>query len=261
MSLSHNLFDTHCHLDMLKMPLEEVFDQCSKSSIKLILTIATEPANLQKIIQLVDDYPQVYGTQGIHPHDAKTFSSEVENTLRQNIKHPKIQAVGEIGLDYYYMHSKKEVQIKTFYQQLDLAVECNMPVVIHSRDADEDMIRILKEYQNKKLKGVIHSFSSGPKLAETALELGLFLGINGMVTFKKAQNIRDIVITAPLKQLLLETDSPFLAPVPKRGKENGPYFLPFIGEKIRELKKIDESTFYQQLWKNSVDLFDIPIDT
>ncbi|MBY0517886.1 MAG: TatD family hydrolase [Bacteriovoracaceae bacterium] len=253
------IVETHCHLDYLKeRPIEETLQKCLEAGVEKIVTIGVDPANIDAVMTLAESHPYIWCTQGIHPHDVKDMNDEVFNRIKSRAQHPKVVAIGEIGLDYFYNHSVKEDQKKWFRTQLELAVATDKPVVIHSRDADEDMIEFLSEFGPQlKKKGVVHSFSSGLKLAETALAQGFFLGFNGMVTFPKAENVRDAVRLCPLEQLILETDSPFLTPVPHRGKENAPFYLPFILKKVAEIKSTSEEVLMNQAWLNSHRLFSI----
>ena len=251
------IIETHCHLDYLKNEsLDEILKKSSDHGIEKIITIAVEPDNFDAVMDLANKYPQVYFSQGIHPHDAKLSTKEALETIESRVKEPKMLAVGEIGLDYHYDNSPRDVQKEVFRAQLDIAIRNDKPVIIHSRDADEDMIEILNEKApNLKRKGVIHSFTSGPKLAQTAIDLGFYLGFNGIITFKKAQEVRDIVELCPIERILTETDSPFLTPTPHRGKENAPYYLPFIVKKIAEIKNLPEQEVLDICYKNAIDLF------
>jgi TatD DNase family protein len=255
----HPIIETHCHLDYLKEnDLIEILDASFKHRIEKIVTISVSPDNLDTALNIAIKHESVYCTQGIHPHEASKWSEEVKNKIQKNLSQNKVVAVGEIGLDYYYNKSPREVQINAFREQLQIAIENDLPVVIHSRDADQDMIDILKELApSLKRKGVIHSFTSGEELAKVALDLGFYLGFNGIITFKTAQNVRDILEICPLNRLLLETDAPFLTPVPYRGKENAPYYLPFIAEYIAELKNISLDDILKTCYKNSKEFFSL----
>jgi len=255
--MTYKIIETHCHLDYLKhKPLEEILLEAKNQGIEKILTIAVEPANFDAAFELSKNHDEIYFTQGIHPHDAKLHTPEAFLTIKERASEPKMLAVGEIGLDYHYDNSPREIQKEVFKKQLEIAIEVNKPVVIHSRDADEDTISILKEYAPRLLKkGVIHSFTSGPELAQVAIDLGFYLGFNGIITFKTAQNVRDIVTLCPINRMLLETDAPFLTPVPHRGKENAPQYLPFILEKIAEIKNTKPADIEQACYQNSIDLF------
>lgn len=251
------IIETHCHLDYLKQAsMAEVIEQAKAVNVERIITISVSPDNLNNVVELTDRFDNVWGTQGIHPHDAKLFTQDTANQIRQSLNHEKILAVGEIGLDYFYENSEPKQQIAVFEQQLEMAVEMDLPVVIHTREADEDTQAILSnvvKHMNKK--GVIHSFTSGKALAEYCLSEGFCLGFNGICTFNKAENVRDIVGMTPLEQLLLETDAPFLTPVPYRGQENAPRYLPFIAERIADVKGIEVEQVLKQCYANSLATF------
>ncbi len=253
----YKIIETHCHLDYLKdKPLEEILKEASDNGIQKIMTIAVEPDNFDAVFKLANTYEQIFCSQGIHPHDAKLCTDDALFIIKERQSHPKVLAVGEIGLDYHYDNSPREKQQEVFKDQLEIAIETNKPVVIHSRDADEDMITILNEYAPQmKRKGVIHSFTAGEELARRALELGFYLGFNGIITFKKAENVRDIVRLCPLERILLETDAPFLTPIPHRGKENAPKNIPFILEKIAEIKEVEPRLIEETCYQNSIDAF------
>ncbi len=253
----YKIIETHCHLDYLKKrELSEILTSAKEAGVEKIISIAVDPDNLDPVFKLTQDHDQVYCSQGIHPHDAKLATPESIQLIKARQNEAKVLAVGEIGLDYYYDHSPHDVQKDIFRQLLEVAIETNQPVIIHSRDADEDMIAILEEYAPRmKRKGVIHSFTSGEALAQKALELDFYLGFNGIITFKNAENVRDIVRLCPIEKILIETDAPFLTPVPHRGKENAPEYLPFILEKIAELKNLSPEEVEKQCYQNSMDLF------
>lgn len=252
------IIETHCHLDYLKEhPLSEILERGKAVGIEKVITISVSPDNLDTVVSLTSNDPCIFGTQGIHPHQAKSFNDEVEKKIRENLKaNDKLLAVGEIGLDFYYNNSKREEQLEAFKRQLQIAIDLELPVVIHSRDADEDTIEILKEMAPQmKNKGVIHSFTSGPELAQTALDLGFCLGFNGIITFNSAENVREIVRLCPLERILLETDSPFLTPVPYRGVENAPFYLPFVAEKIAAIKDVEVNDVLSTAYQNTLQTF------
>jgi len=253
----HPIIETHCHLDYLKdRPLAETLEQSRKVNIERVITIAVSPDNLAAVRELSRLEPWVYGTQGIHPHEAESYSDDVEAEIREHARDDKIVAIGEIGLDYYYDNADRGVQREVFRRQLQIACDNDRPVVIHSRDADDDTIAILQEFeQTLTRRGVIHSFTSGPGLARYALDQGWCLGFNGITSFNKAENVRDIVRMAPIEQILLETDAPFLTPVPYRGRENAPFYLPFIAEKIAEVKELPLEQVLSQTYQNSLRTF------
>ncbi|WP_336365635.1 TatD family hydrolase [Marinobacter sp. C2H3] len=253
----HPIIETHCHLDYLKdRPLADTLDQSRQVNIERIITIAVAPDNLAKVRELTRASDIIYGTQGIHPHDAEQYTDAVEADIRNHTGDERIVAVGEIGLDYFYDNADRDVQRAVFRRQLQIACDADLPVVIHSRDADEDTITILKEFENSlSRRGVIHSFTSGPGLATYALDQGWCLGFNGITTFNKAENVRDIVRMTPIDQILLETDAPFLTPVPYRGRENAPFFLPFVAENIASVKNLSLEQVLSQTYLNSLRTF------
>lgn len=251
------IIETHCHLDYLKNePLQDILKKSEEAGIEKIITISVEPDNFDVVKELANQHAQIYFTQGIHPHDAKLSTDEALKIIEERVNDEKMVAVGEIGLDYHYDNSPREKQREVFRAQLDIAIKHDKPVVIHSRDADEDMMTILKEKAPKlKRKGVVHSFTSGPELAQTAIDLGFYLGFNGIITFKKAQEVRDIVELCPIERILTETDAPFLTPVPHRGKENAPFYLPHVIEKIAQIKNLPHEEVLEITYKNAFDLF------
>jgi TatD DNase family protein len=251
------LIETHCHLDYLKaLPLEEIRKKISEAGISKVITIGVDPLNLDKVMELSHQFDEIYFTQGIHPHDAKE-ATEIEFTkILERSRDKKMVAVGEIGLDYHYDNSPREIQRIQFERQLQLAVDTDLPVVIHTREAEEDTMSILRNFSSSlKRKGVIHSFTSSMDLAQFVLNEGFYIGFNGIITFKKAENVQEVVKVTPIERILFETDSPFLTPVPHRGKENAPYYLPVIAEKISELKDIELEILKAQVYQNSLDCF------
>ncbi len=251
------LIETHCHLDYLKdLPLEEMRKKIFEAGIQKVITIGVDPGNLDKVFELSEQYTEIYFTQGIHPHDAKEATDIEFQKISKRAYHRKMVAVGEIGLDYHYNNSPAEIQRQQFERQLQIAVDHDLPVVIHTREADDDTRSILKNFSiYLKKKGVLHSFTSSLELAEFALTEGFYLGFNGIITFKKAENVQEVVKMTPVERILFETDSPFLTPVPYRGKENAPYYLPYIVEKIAQLKNIPRERLEAQVYKNSLQCF------
>jgi TatD DNase family protein len=249
--------ETHCHLDMLKAaPLEEILLKIGEAQIDKIITIGVDPQNLDGVMSLSNAHQNIYFTQGIHPHDAKEATQVDFDKISTRATLPKMVAVGEIGLDYHYNNSPVDIQKKVFEKQLQLACDYDLPVVIHTREADEDTRDILKNFiPHLKRKGVLHSFTSGRELAEYALSEGFYLGFNGIITFKRSDNVQEVVKLAPLEQILFETDSPFLTPVPHRGKENAPYYLPFVAQKVAELKEVPLERIIPIVYQNSLNCF------
>jgi TatD DNase family protein len=253
---SHPIIETHCHLDYLESgELAETLTAARDAGVERIVTIAVSPGNLDTVLKLSHDNDSVWCTQGVHPHEAESFTAQTGATICERMSHSRVLAVGEIGLDYYYDHADREVQKKVFEEQLQIAVDTDMPIVVHTRDADEDTRAILANFSSQlKRKGVIHSFTSGMQLAAWCLDEGFYLGFNGITTFNSAENVREVVRATPLEQMVLETDAPYLTPVPYRGRPNAPCYLPFIAEKLAELKACDVENLLAQTYKNSCKL-------
>jgi TatD DNase family protein len=249
--------ETHCHLDYLKAePLEEIRKKIKEAGITKVITIGVDPVNIDVVMDLSNACEEIYFTQGIHPHDAKDATDLEFEKIIARAPMPKMVAVGEIGLDYHYNNSPIEVQRAVFERQLQIACDQNLPVVIHTREAEEDTKAILKNFSTSlKNKGVVHSFTSSLELAEFVLSEGFYIGLNGIITFKKAENVQEVVKIAPAERILFETDSPFLTPVPHRGKENAPYYLPFVAAKIAELKNLNLEELKKQVFQNSMLCF------
>lgn len=249
--------ETHCHLDYLKeLPLEEILLKIKAAGITKVVTIGVDPENLDKVRDLAHKYPEIFYSQGIHPHDAKEATDIEYKKIIERSSDKKMIAVGEIGLDYHYNNSPPEIQRAAFEKQLQIACDQDLPVIIHTRDADDDTRAILKNFSSKlKRKGVVHSFTSSKELAEFVLSEGFFIGFNGIITFKKAENVQEVVKITPNDRILFETDSPFLTPVPHRGKENAPYYLPFVAAKVAELKGTDLEKLKVQVYENSLKCF------
>lgn len=230
------MIDSHCHLEMFEEEISEVLKRAYDAGISTVITISSDVASIDKIIKITEQYPMVYATVGIHPHDAKELNSEVLKRLFELSRHPKVVGIGEIGLDYHYEHSPREVQREAFVLQLKLARDIGLPVVIHAREAFDDTIKILKE-QNVH-KGVMHCFSGNLSQVKKAIELGLFISISGVVTFKNAKTIKEVARFVPDEYLMIETDAPYLAPEPMRGKRNEPSFLIYTAKALAELRGI-----------------------
>ncbi len=248
--------DVHCHLDRLEGGPEVALKQAMDAGVNRIITIGTEPADLPTVIALAEKFaPHVFCTIGVHPHDGVKYSVEVGEFLRKNASHPRVVAIGEIGLDYYYNQSPKEEQLVAFREQMKIAAEVGLPVEIHTRDAEEDTIKILQEYEGQ-VKGIIHCFTGTSSLAEAALKLGYNISISGVVTFKSAESlrttVRDIV---PLDRLHVETDAPFLAPIPMRGKSNTSAYMVHTAQVVADLKNVSLQTLSEQTKKNAEKLF------
>jgi TatD DNase family protein len=248
--------DVHCHLDRLEGGPAVALKQAIDAGVNRLITIGTEPEDLPIVIELAEKFaPHVFCTIGIHPHDGVKYNDEVGAFLRKNASHPRVVAIGEIGLDYYYNQSPKEEQIYAFREQLKIAADVALPVEIHTRDAEEDTIKILSEFKGQ-VKGIIHCFTGTAKLAQSALDLGYNISISGVVTFKNAEDLRNTVKNiVPLDRLHVETDAPFLAPVPMRGKSNTSAYVIHTAQVVADLKNVSLQTLSEQTKKNAEKLF------
>ncbi len=251
------LIDSHCHLDMeqYKRDLDEVLARARSEGVNTVVTIGIDYLSSQAALELADRYPAVHATVGIHPHDAESASDQDLHALAELASSPKIVAWGEIGLDYAKKYSPAESQRQVFARQLALARDLNLPVIIHDRDAHRDTLEILKRHGPYPAGGVMHCFSGDIALAREIRELGFFLSIPGIVTFKNARQLQQVAAEIPLEAMLLETDGPFLAPVPYRGKRNEPAFLVHTARKVAELREIPVEEVARATTANTRRLF------
>jgi len=249
------LIDVHAHLDMLETKPIETYELALANGVDSIVTIGTEPSDHPIVLDIAKAlYPKVYCTLGIHPHQATLWSSDVKKFIMKNSSHPYVVAVGEIGLDYYYNTCTPEEQKRAYQEQLELSIELDLPVQIHSRDAENDTIAILRQYKGKA-KGIIHCFTGTQKLADACLDLGFYISISGVVTFKNAEPLRSVVRALPIDRITVETDSPFLAPAPHRGKKNTPAFVSDVAKYVANLKGIEYPLFIEKTRANTKRIF------
>lgn len=235
------VIDSHCHLDneQFNKDREAVIERALEAGVNRMVTIGTGegPPDLEAGVRLVDRYPALCATVGVHPHDAIKATDETYRGLADLLKHPKVVALGEIGLDYHYDFSPRDVQRDVFLEQMRVAADARKPIVIHTREAWEDTLALLeKHWTPTGLPGIMHCFSGGPAAAERCLQLGFYLSFGGIVTFPKAVEVQEAARTAPEDRILVETDAPYLAPVPKRGKRNEPAFVVETARKLAALR-------------------------
>jgi len=232
------LTDSHCHLDDRRFAedLDAVLDRAAAAGVTRILTIGTGngPPEIDRAVRLADRYPQVYASLGVHPHDAFKVTQQTYADLRALAIHPKVVAFGEIGLDYHYDFSPREIQREVFVEQLKLARAVNLPITIHTREAWDDTVSILREHWSGP--GVMHCFTGDPPQAQQALDMGFHLSYGGVLTFKTAENVRESARITPPERLLIETDAPYLAPIPHRGKRNEPAMMIETARKLAEVR-------------------------
>ncbi len=252
------LVDSHCHLTFpdFKEDLPDIFARAASNDVGLMLTISTKLAEAPMVQSLADANEQVFCTVGVHPHEAETDAGVTAAQLVDLAKHDKTVGIGETGLDYFYEHSPREEQRNAFRAHIAAARETQLPLIVHARDADDEIIDILQdEYKQGAFPGLIHCFSSGRALAEAALEIGFYVSLSGILTFKSAQELRDIAKDVPLDRLLVETDAPYLAPVPKRGKRNEPSFVSHTAACLAELKGVSTDELAATTTDNFFTLF------
>ena len=252
------IVDSHCHLnfDVFAEDLDGVVTRAQAAGVGVMQTICTEMAEFPEVLAIAERYEDVYCSVGVHPNDSGKTAITPASELIAATHHRKVIGIGETGLDYHYETSDRETQMKSLNEHLVCAQETGLPLIIHSRDADEDTALTLeKAYINKPITGVIHCFTSTPQLAERALDIGFYISFSGILTFKTAQNLRDIAATVPLDRLLVETDAPYLAPVPHRGKRNEPAFTAHTNALLAELKGISTEECARATTDNFFRLF------
>ncbi len=252
------LVDSHCHLNFpdFENKISDVVQRAHDMDVKYMQTICTRLGEFPQILDIANDYKNIWCSVGVHPNNVAEEELTNSQELTQLAKDDKVIGIGETGLDYYYEHSPREKQQKSFIEHLKASAETGLPVIVHTRDADDDTLEILQEqYSKKAFKGLIHCFSTSSKLAYGAIELGMYISISGIVTFKKATLLQDIVKELPIEKLLVETDAPYLAPTPHRGKTNEPGFTRHTAEFVAKLKGIPYDEVAQITTSNFFELF------
>ena len=251
------MIDSHCHLDHepLINNLNDVIKRSKEIGIKKILTICTTTKSFNNIINIINKDPMIYGTFGIHPHESENDIVTKEQ-IKKNIKnHNKIIGIGETGLDFYYNNSDKKKQIKSFEEHIQASIDLNMPLIVHSRNAEKETFDILNKFKDENLKILMHCFTGSKEFAEKLLKFNTFFSASGIITFKNATVLQNTFTSLPLDKLLIETDSPFLAPEPNRGKKNEPSFIIFTAEKLAKLKNISTKELIIKTTNNFNNLF------
>ena len=252
------LVDSHCHLDFpdFAPELDEVIVRARSAGVGTMLTIGTKLKAFDGVRAIAERNSDIWCSVGIHPHEAKVEPISEASTLIAHAAHPRVIGIGEAGLDYYYEHSPKDDQLRNFRAHIEASRETGLPLIVHARDADDDLCQVLTEESERgAFPGLIHCFSSSAALARTALELGMMISISGIVTFKKAESLRAIVAEVPLDRLLVETDAPYLAPVPKRGKRCEPAFVAHTAAEVAHLKQLSAERLADATTENFFRLF------
>ena len=249
----NKLIDTHSHIyyDQYNDDLDEVINRSLDKGVDKIVCVGVDLQSSIQSLELANKYDNIFCTVGYHPHESEKATDQYLNELEVMCKEPNVIGIGETGLDYYYKHSNIEIQKKRFIEQIELANSLDLPVVIHNRESDNDLYKILKKYIPK---GVIHCFSSNIDFANKIVDLGLLLSFTGIITFKNS-NLYDVIESTPISKIMVETDSPYLTPEPYRGKRNEPSYVSIIAEKISEIKKIPINDVAKQTTSNALNLF------
>ena len=256
------IIDTHAHLDVADYneDREVVIQRARENGVQYMLNIGCDIESSYRSKELAEQYDFIYATAGIHPHDVKSIDKDTYSNLKQLLLHPKVIALGEIGLDFFKNYSPYDLQRTHFHKQIQLACEMNKPIIIHSRDAKEDIIHILSEFYPKDPtahSGIFHCFSGDQELADKALEMGFYISFSGSITFKKAEALREVAKTIPADRLFVETDCPYLTPVPHRGKRNEPSYVNFTTEKLAEIRGLKIEDIQRTITLNFFELFGI----
>ncbi len=251
------MIDTHSHINMIEgITPDEIIKNAKDNGIDKIIVPSAYPSDMENIMELISKYDNVYGMLGIHPSEVKSWDDSFNEKIKNYAKNSKIVAIGEIGLDYYWDKSFNDLQKKVFIKQIKLANELNLPIDIHDREAHKDTYDIIQEHNNGS-KVIMHCFSGSVEFARECVKAGFYLGIGGVVTFKNAVKMKEVAKDVPLERILLETDAPYLTPVPFRGKENQPAYVKYVAEEIASLRGISVEEVAQITTENAKTVFNI----
>ena len=255
------IIDSHCHLDYSNLynQLDDVIKRAEYNQVKYFLTICTTLKSFDTIKLITDKYENIYGTFGIHPHETKRFVNVDKSFILDSVKkNKKIIGIGETGLDFYYNHSEKKIQQKSFIEHINAALELNIPIIVHSREAEKDTYEILKsEYKNSNLKILMHCFTGSKEFVKKLLDINCYVSVSGIITFNNSTELAETVSSIPIEKLLVETDSPYLAPIPFRGKSNEPSYIIHTIDKLSLIKKISKEKIIFNTTNNFKRLFEI----
>ena len=251
------MIDSHCHLDHepLKSDLSNIIKRSKDVGIEKLLTISTSVESFKKIKNIINEDEIIFGTVGIHPHETDNNEISIDYIVKNFEENPKIIGIGETGLDFYYNNSDKEKQIKSFKKHIEASIKTNSPLIVHSRNAEDETFEILNKYQGEKLKILMHCFTGSKNFAEKLLKLNAFFSASGIITFKNSMDLQETFKILPLEKILIETDSPYLAPVPNRGKKNEPSFLSYTAQKLADIKDVSKKEITKITTKNFNNLF------
>jgi len=262
MGAMHNFFiDTHTHLDFPQYDtiLDSVIQEAEEKGVKYYINPGTSLETITKIIKLAQKYENIFAAVGYHPHEADKIDKSAVNDVKRLLAEPKVVAIGEVGLDYFKSRVDPAIQRKLLVDFLEMALAKEKPVIIHNREADDDMLAILRDFSQLRDRFVIHCFSSTPQVAEKFLELGSYISFTGNITYPKAENIRESSAVVPLDRIMVETDSPFLAPQTYRGRVNNPSYVVEVAKQLAAIKNVSEEEIKKQTTLNAIKFFKLPI--
>ncbi len=256
------MIDSHCHLDhsLLFDDLDDVLKRAEEEGVKFLLTISTNLKSFENIKKITSKHNNIFGSLGIHPHETKNHIN-LDKKMLLNLKNNnnKIIGIGETGLDYYYQNSDKSIQKEKFVEHIEAAIELDLPIIVHTREAEDDTFNILNDFSSKNLKILMHCFTGSEKFSKKLLDMGAYISLSGIITFNKAASLKITASKIPLDRLLIETDSPFLAPIPKRGSNNEPSFIKYTAKKLAEIKNITFQELIDYTSKNFIKLFSLKL--
>ncbi len=257
--MENKFIDSHAHLDDERFDedREELINSMQENGIEAVLNPGADLKTSRAAVALADKYPFIYAAVGCHPHDSKFMDDDTMNIFRELAKNKKVLGIGEIGLDYYYDNSDRETQKIWFREQIRLAKELDLPYIVHDRDAHEDIIRIMKEEHHTGTRGILHCYSGSVEMTREFMKLGFYISLGGPVTFKKAKTPKMVAKEVPMERLLIETDSPYLAPEPFRGKRNEPKFVKYVAEEIAGIREVTVSEIAEKTKENFKRLFNL----
>jgi TatD DNase family protein len=238
-----------------KGDLEEVIQRSEASGVGYIFTVGTEKKDWKRTLEIVNSHPSIYAILGVHPHNAKEIDHETYSTLRKLCGDEKVKAYGEIGLDFFRNLSPRDIQLKRFREQIGLAKELRLPIVVHDREAHHETLEVLKSEKAEECGGIIHCFSGDYEMAKACMDMGFFISVPGSITYKNSEDYREIIRRIPLESLLIETDAPFLTPVPFRGKRNEPSYVRYTAQKVAEIKKVPFEKVAEVTTENALHVY------
>ncbi|MCK5811959.1 MAG: TatD family hydrolase [Clostridiales bacterium] len=251
------IIDSHCHLDDKRFDedRDQVIEKIQQANIDLVINIGANLSSSKASVELAKQYDFIYAAVGVHPHDSSSYTEKVEKEITSLAAHKKVVAIGEVGLDFHYDFSPRDIQLQVFIKQIKLANQLDMPLIIHDREAHQPVLEALRKYKDEKTIGVFHSYSGSSEMIRDVLELGFYLSFNGISTFKNAKKVHDAIFHTPLDKLLIETDSPYLTPEPFRGKRNDSSNVIYVAKAIAKIKGITIEEVYEKTTENTKKLF------